>query len=258
MAVATDELLYIHVPKTGGTFVEAVLQRVYASRPGSFIDTSRPQDRGRFGHRDQHDPLERIPEPWRSKPLLATVRNPYDHHVSLYEFGWWKHHEHDTFDPGRIRLRYPHFPELSFPEYLAAVNDWNLVDPSAAPASLFPTLGSHSFGLLSLGYLQYLCADPDGVLADLPGLLASGGLARSFAPGTWIPMNRLNSGLHAFLRSLGHAEPELEFILDMAPVLPEGGTRASRRFLDYYDARSLELVRERERLLFELFPEFEA
>ena len=59
-------------------------------------------------------------------------------------------------------------------------------------------------------------------------VLAGGGLARSLAPGTWIPTNRLNSGLHAFLRSLGHASPDLEFILDMAPVLTEKAAKRVR------------------------------
>ena len=55
--VITDDFVYLHMPKTGGTFVEAALDRLYspprglrsrlglAGRRGVYIDTSRNASR---------------------------------------------------------------------------------------------------------------------------------------------------------------------------------------------------------------------
>ena len=153
--VITDRFVYLHIPKTGGTFVEEALSRLL-SGDTSYIDTANPPHRGTYGCPDQHERNCHVPAEYRDRPLLASVRNPYDHHVSLYEFGWWKTHPQDTFDPNRIAEAFPHFPELSFSEYLEAANDWDLNEPGYAPPGGYGPLKEHDIGPLSFDFIRFL------------------------------------------------------------------------------------------------------
>ena len=87
--IITDKFVYVHHPKTGGTFVNSVLRQLYK------VENNVPRERryGEFAWRRKHRPCRKIPEEHRGKLVLATVRNPYDWWVSAYEFGWWKRKE---------------------------------------------------------------------------------------------------------------------------------------------------------------------
>lgn len=255
--VITDRFVYLHIPKSGGTFVEEALSRLLTNGPSLYIDTANPPHRGNYGNPDQHERHCHVPLQYRNRPLLASVRNPYDHHVSLYEFGWWKSHPGDTFDPRRIVQAYPHFPELSFTEYLEAANDWDLSEPSYAPASGFGPLKAAGIGPLTFDFIRYLAPDPDAVYDALG---QSGALldASWLPPASFLPTHRLNHALYEFLLGQGYEPARLEFILGMAKVFPGGSKRsAAMAWPSYYDERSKALVRHRERFLFELFPEFD-
>ena len=256
--VITDRFVYLHIPKTGGTFVEASLAELLKKGPGVYIDSADPPHRGSFGCPDQHERYCQVPLPHREKQMLLTVRNPYDHHVSLYEFGWWKTHPGDTFDPRRVKEAYPHFPELEFSEYLAAINDWELNEPSYAPAGGYHTLAELGVGPLSFDLIRFLARDPDHVFANLSRLVSSGELRSCFPPASFIPTDKLNSGLHDFLLGQGYAASKLESILSREKLRPAGSTRTETMYWSgYYDDASKQLVRRRERILFEMFPEFD-
>lgn len=256
--VITDRFVYLHIPKTGGTFVEASLARLLEGGPGLYVDSANPPYRGSFGCPDQHERYCQVPAQHRDKQMLLTVRNPYDHHVSLYEFGWWKTHPGDTFDPDRIRAAFPHFPELEFAEYLAAVNDWELNEPSYAPAGGYGVLAELEIGPLSFDFIRFLAAEPEDVFAKLPDLVQAGNLRSNFPAASFIPTDQLNVRLHAFLLGEGYPAPQLDFILSSEKIRPAGSTRTETMpWTSYYDDASKRLVRRRERLLFEMFPEFD-
>lgn len=256
--VITGRFVYLHIPKTGGTFVEEALARVYAAGAEEYIDTANPPYRGSFGCPDQHERHCHVPAQYRDRPLLLSVRNPFDHHVSLYEFGWWKTHPGDTFDPARIVAAYPHFPDLSFAEYLAAVNDWDLNEPGYAPKGGYELLRASGLGPISFDFIRFLAPDPDAVFARLPEVFPHGDWRGLLPSASFLPTHRLNQSLHEFLLGQGNSPAQVDFILTLDKVLPGRSTRTeAMRWQDYYDEASRRLVRERERLLFELFPEFD-
>jgi hypothetical protein len=176
--VITDDFVYLHMPKTGGTFVEAALNRLYspprglrgrvglARRRAVYIDTSRKRDRRKIGGRDQHQTLRELPAEYRDRPVAFTVRNPFDHWVSYYEFGWWRTNPGDTFNELRIRERYPHYPEISFDEYLSACYAPDLLDPTSMPDALADRLTAAAVGPLSWEYVRFLSERPEDVLDD--------------------------------------------------------------------------------------------
>jgi hypothetical protein len=68
----------------------------------------------------------------------------------------------------------------------------------------------------------------------------------------------LNQQLHDFLLGLGMPRERIAFILDEPKVFPEGGSRdEASRWQDHYTPELKRSVRSRERLLFEMFPEYD-
>ena len=71
--VITKHFVFLHMPKTGGTFVEKACG---AHLPREWIATTSL-------HR--HAPWEEIPERYQGLPVFFLVRNPWDWYVSWFD-----------------------------------------------------------------------------------------------------------------------------------------------------------------------------
>jgi hypothetical protein len=99
--IITDKFVYIHMPKTGGTFVSTLLEKIHTAR-GDGIVRRRADEKPKFslsslwsskptflilanqqdnGDWNQHGTTAQIPAEHRHKPVLTTIRNPYDRYV---------------------------------------------------------------------------------------------------------------------------------------------------------------------------------
>lgn len=275
----TDRLVYLHAPKTGGTFVRTMLHRLhgrdafdeggirtwlgdrsarlrarrlvagaaraYPSRHGVLLDLD-----------DKHGPLANLPESHRGKVVMGTVRNPYDLYVSEYEFGWWRRPEHanDFRDLPGFDTTYAHFPDLSFGEYVRLINP----DPSFyADADGGPD--PIGVGAFSRRFATFYHPDPAGMLKTLDdAYIAAGRFRTDFAGIRFLATDRLNVELHDALLDAGYPAPDIAFIRTAEKVRPATSLRRDdQRWQDYYDPELKAFVRERERMLFELFPQFD-
>jgi hypothetical protein len=68
--IVTDRLLFLHLHKSGGTFVNALLMRCVPSAR-------------QLGY---HLPYREVPAAYRDRPVLGTVRSPWAYYVSWYHF----------------------------------------------------------------------------------------------------------------------------------------------------------------------------
>lgn len=68
--IVTDRLLFLHLHKSGGTFVNKLLIHCVPSAQ-------------RLGY---HLPYREVPPPYRNRPVLGTVRSPWAYYVSWYHF----------------------------------------------------------------------------------------------------------------------------------------------------------------------------
>lgn len=68
--IVTDRLLFLHLHKSGGTFVNKLLIHCVPSWQ-------------RLGY---HLPYREVPENYRDRPVLGTVRSPWAYYVSWYHF----------------------------------------------------------------------------------------------------------------------------------------------------------------------------
>ena len=75
----------------------------------------------------------------------------------------------------------------------------------------------------------------------------------------FLRMDKLNEGLYRFLLESGYFEEDVAFILNLGKILPEGGVRGEEQpWWSYYTPELKRTVREKEKLIFALFPAFDA
>lgn len=258
--IITDRFVFLHIPKTGGTFVHRALESTIATDAELFIDTATEAGRRRLNVSDKHQTAREIPVEFRHFPVVWGVRNPYDHHVSLYEFSWWKTHPGDTFDEVAIRSRYPHFPQLTFDEYLESVYDYRLLDREYVGTETAARLAALDIGPLTFDYLRFI-APSEVELEEVLGAASWDSHYLVTRPRQHVlMMEDLNRMLHEFLLARGYDRDLVHPILKMERAYPAVGAprRSSTDWKSYYSPSLLELVRQRERSLFEAFPGYDA
>lgn len=249
--IVTDRLVFVHMPKTGGTFVRKVLEELYGVAPAPrgrlarLLRRLRPRRRPPFHQLRKHGACREIPPEAAHLPILGCVRNPLDRYVSQYTFGWWRTHPEEF--PGIAE--HPSFPELTFTEFVElamerfARHDHPRVDPS---------LGWHTVQLV-----EWYGLDPKRLLGSSAALTAER-LRDGLFPVTFLHTDRLNHDLLEALLELGFPADRLAFIRELPRIYPrEGGRPPTEGWEAYYTPALRRLVRHRERLLFELFPELE-
>jgi hypothetical protein len=98
--LVTEQFVFVHVPKTGGSFVRTLIHthmQVVAEYPG-------------------HASYDRLPPEFANLPALRIVRNPWDWYVSHY------HYAHAQGKPGLAGdLFFGPDRRAPFPEFIAAV-----------------------------------------------------------------------------------------------------------------------------------------
>jgi hypothetical protein len=270
----TDTFTFVHMPKTGGTFVTLVLEALHApirSRRGKLllrVARSLGMRRGRYGElinaEPKHGTCHEIPDVQAGKPVLSCIRGPYEWYVSQYEFAWWKRtFQYDPDGPStpagwamaRVLPEFaasrPHFPNISFQEFMELCR---------AAGDVYNQATGTDFGLYTHGFVRYFYSNPDQALRKLsPQYVASGDHVADRFPVTFLHTERLNADLQAALASLGYAKSELAFIASLGKVHPMGiGRRDDQRWEDYYTPDLSAEVRGRDDVLFRMFPEYDA
>jgi hypothetical protein len=149
----TRDFVFLHVPKTGGTFMNRVCGRHFE------IVLDDPDLQG----------VKQIPAEFSSLPKFALVRNPWDWHVSFYEF---------------TRRNPPWAEELtsgSFEDFLGAELGPAALGRCLYMAILIGTIGRFRDPVVSIGKTESLADDflaflsehdisqPEALRADLTG-----------------------------------------------------------------------------------------
>ena len=227
--------------------------------------------------RNQHGTRRDIPAEYADRPVLATLRNPYDRYVSQYEFAWWQV-DPVMFGPvDQVRQRYPAYPDLTFGEFVHLANSALVAQSSAPDARDAPGFHTQQF-------IEYLFLDPDRAYRQLSDPVAWRTVWNAELDGLrFLDQRRLNEDLHDFLLSMHYGPAEIAFVLGagrIRPLQPDGSLtpswteehaaglglpvqRANRsqaddqRWRRYCDPEIKAFIREKERWLFEYFPQFD-
>lgn len=268
--IITDDFVYIHQPKTGGTFVTRMLQTLYGVErrpwrrvwnrllPKKLVSSEwfkgiRLPWQPRFIDVKKHGAVCEIPTPYRDLPIIGTVRNPYDRFVSQYEFQKAKDMSKESW-PGAGRLREKFLENESWPfeEYVR----WRSQNAPPRLASQEDARGD-LIGLQTKQFVTTYAIDPPSVFRILQKTGVEAVSRSHFAPKRFIKTDNLNIDLYDTLRDFAFPKNRLEFILKSKKVRPPRSTRtAGQTWKRYYGEELLDYVKRTEKLLFELFPSF--
>jgi hypothetical protein len=256
--IFTDRFVYLHEPKTGGSFVTEALLRLHglawsrrlrleAMLRGHVTRNGGPYGRFTY-HNLKHGTWSQVPRPHRQKPVLATLRGPYEMYVSQYEFGWWRRPDMRRWFAGvpGFERRFPRFPDLSFAEFVE-LWDAAMGDP-----------GDGGRGAWTRQFIRFYFRDPNHARTLSDDALRDPEARRiAMPPIHFVRTDGLREGLHAYLVDQGYRAGDAGFILEMEKVLPGRGRRDDQRWERYYTPELKDRVRRRERLLMEIFPGFD-
>ena len=264
--IITDKFVFVHDPKTGGSFVTSALFELYdvkwnyRSRVKLFLFKEN-RSQTKFGTFIQtalkHYGCRHIPPEHAGKKILATVRNPFDWYVSQYEFGWWKRRETSKYfkELPDFKRNYPEFPEIGFSEFLK-LSDQTLEVNFDCQKEVWS-----QFGLRTRAFVNFYFKNPSAALTKMldEEYVTSGAYQADMFPNiNFIHTKNLNRNLYEFLLQNGYDKKDMEFILEKKKVLPLGkGRTKEQKWGKYYTPELKTEIRRKERVLFEIFPEFD-
>jgi hypothetical protein len=217
--IVTDRLVFLHLHKSGGTFVNDFLVRFFP-------------DARQIGY---HLPRVHLPESARGLPIFGLVRNPWDYYVSWYSFQAEKNRPNALF---RVSSQ---DRQLGFSG--TVTNLLNLSGNRGHLDAFAAELPEH-FVNRGLNLTRQCVAPLYGSGLGFYSFL----YRRMFGHGedvTFGRMESLRTDLLAFLESIGIVPSEAmrEFALKAAPV----NTSRHGPYQQYYDAALRQLVAERDR-----------
>lgn len=280
--IITDKFVYIHMPKTGGTFVTQVLKQIHEARQDKIV-LRRADEKSKWSLREfliprpvfmmlqhhdesskaynQHGKAGDIPAKHQHKPILTTVRNPYDRYVSDYEFRWWALYPPDAKSSAGKWLyeTYPHFPDLSFAEYLIMINGLAIINTFGVLDGNGHFSRETILGKYVWQFIQYYFKNPDVIAQIDPQYMSQKHYRNDMRDNLiFLDTDNLNAELHAFLLKMEYDPKEIEFIKTQGKILPKrGGRTEDQAWEKYYTPDLKRYVRERESMIFELFPQFD-
>jgi len=210
----------------------------------------------------KHGTCHDVPPPYDHKPVLSTLRNPYDWYVSQYEFAWWKRTfmyppDEQPTPVGyaieqalpQFQADHPEFPDVSFADFVQLCDRASLTYDAEA-----------KFGIYSHGFIQYFYHNAVQVAAQMDhNYIRSGKHQADRFDVKFLRTHHLNQELYDYLLAMGYAEKDIAFIHNMGKVLPMGRGREEHQvWQQYYTPELKTFIREREWPLFEMFPEFDS
>jgi hypothetical protein len=255
--IIADDFVFLHPPKTGGSFVTEVLTDVYARQHGR-----------RIVNLDKHGDIESVPREHRSKPQVTIVRNPFDYYSSTYQFGYWIDRQIEPslalWNDVEMKSRFPTYPYLKFPEFLeGALEIGNKhLEPAHQELARTLRLGPHTIRMLQFSLRGYIPAlETFGVTGDV-GVLSS-----QIKPTRFLHTETLNKDMFDWLVDLGVparlaapvlAKPDIKPLnTPNGKVLKNGhGQNRTVHWSELFDERTRAAVVEYEWLFFSLFPEY--
>ena len=256
--VITNHFVFLHYPKTGGTFCETHIEKLYRQTNGERLSNLLRGKPVRWCKNiRKHKGLHAVPRYARHLPLVTSIRNPYDRWVSQYEFQVYRKASDKMPYIDLVMEAYPQFPEVTFLEFINIINTyWNKVQQEIGKPQ------EERVGYYSAQFVGMFCARPKDILKLPKAEITADLVRREMAPNiTFLKTHHLNQNLYDYLSQFNHHQADLEAILDSPKILPEhsgaGSLREDEAWKGYYTPEIVDLINDKESLIFDLFPEFE-
>jgi len=270
--IITDRLVFINYPKTGSTFVRAVLRKLYLQqrrRPKNlghlvrliadrnsdkFIELQLPNLHTTLASgrviKDQHGCFDQIPEKFKHLPIVTIARHPFDRYVSMYKFRWWADNPCENLS--EIHKYFPGFPRLTFAEFIAyhrfrykaLTEKYNLVGK----------IGPHTLQFVLMHFKEH-----DAILRRWSdSCILNGAYKENLPKIEFLRTENLNEDLYNLLLRYGFLKDQIEFIrLEGRIQPPEGTSRTpADHWSNYFSDELIDEVAAEEFALFKIYKDF--
>lgn len=256
----TKDFVFIHLPKTGGTFVHRNLVRLFLNRANIKEEGLRHRvirklnlDYQLIGaHSYQplrpHQTCADIPKAHQRKQVLSVIRNPIEKWISEYNFGFWKRHP-QYLDQLDIPLEDIRAVAPTFGSEQETFTDFMRMHDVFLTKRRYQS--DYSFGYLTEQFIRFYCKNADDLLRD--SNLDVTTIKKNLHQVHFLRNIRLNQDLFEFLCQQGFQESSVRWLLDAGRELPEGkGFRKKVDLERFFDNTLLEDTIYKERLLIDL------
>ena len=263
--ILTNDFVFIHFPKNAGSFVTECLYELYdgttdKSRKKSFSDNWKglvSKEHTNYSRKyisealeytggmlkTQHQGCDEIPEAHRHKPIVSVLRNPFDRYASLYKYEWWK--RYPILSEERLKELFPHFPDLSFEEYLDLSFNHNLKEIRAKNGIKV------DIGFYSLYYIKMFAKNYLSVLKSSNNIQDF--IDADYHEVFFLNQETLRDDLYEYLKKYNWADERLESIFKHEKV---NTSRNDYSYQHLYTDKTKKMIEEKEEFLFTLFPEY--
>lgn len=257
--ILSSEFVFIHQPKTGGSFVTEVLAEVYSGQAGR-----------EFTNWYKHGGVEDIPPEYRAKSIVTTLRNPFDFYASHYRFGWWIGRElvpriFPFWLENDMRTRCAAYPDITFEEFMDGA--LRFCHPQLVPGKLAPAAREMRLGPLTLTMLNYSLPEFAAILERFFISHDSAEIKRGIAKTRFLHTESLNADTYRWLLDLGVTAASADPVLFKGKVQPLNtpngeilarghGQPRSEHWSSIFTPTTRKAVVENEWLFLELFPEY--
>ena len=264
----TDQFVVLHLPKTGSTFIRETLKQLYLNNSNIFNEflykfrvkkrpykellfqkvemneLYAPMVRNRF---TPHGIYYQIPKEHKNKAVVSVVRNPFERLVSFYEFkSWSSFHPKPVLD--EIYKKWPKFPELSFSEF------FDFYFQFGATSFCYEQKCKSDIGPQTKQFFWFFMRDP---FQEIPKVndkyILEKRYKKALANIHFLKTENLNNDLYQLLLDHGVSEKKVKFVLQVHKI---NQTKKTNSIRDYFTNDQIEQVLHKERVLFDLFPEF--
>jgi hypothetical protein len=257
--IITDKFVFLHYPKTGGSFVTHVLKKIHRRIRYRRLFINAPACRelllpnikrvhGAYRY-NQHGIYIQIPEAHRTKPVISCIRNPFDRYVSTYEFRNWSRKYPAPVQ--KIIERYPDFPDINFEQYLSFINTFDI------ESRVYHDLLHADIGMITYSFIQFFFKNPEMIIRNLNDeYLMSDAYKNDMPEITFLRTETLNRDLHDLLLKFDYREDDISFILQEEKVNVSKARKTGKSWAEYYTDDLIEYVRQKERFFLRMFPEY--
>ncbi|MBN2147351.1 MAG: sulfotransferase family 2 domain-containing protein [Anaerolineales bacterium] len=263
--IITDQFVMLNFPKTGSSFVRQVLKNIHGynhlpnrlrhalhlEQPPPMIELLLPVVEGTqtYKTRGPHGTYQQIPDEHRHKTIVSLVRNPYDRYISAYLYGFWKK-KYSALFPDIIQ-EYPNFPNISFVEY------YHLAHLHARTNKLKGISPKVDLGVNTIQFIQFYFPYPQTVLTRIDeDYITEKHYTDDMPTIRFLHQENLNQELHAFLANCGYPQQKIAFLRNAKRINVSQRGKNQQMRTDFITSDLAEQIYKRDRLLFDLFPEY--
>ena len=264
--IITKDFVFIHMPKTGGTFVHGIFKKIiadfkqkypvkwYLNRLNYRLSLAVPiyQKLNNVVYNEypekevkgQHAGVLFIPKKNKKLPIISVKRDPIKKIISSYYYRWWE--RFPILPKSDLRREFPNYPEISIEDYFELVYHVEM-------KAYFGTDYRNDIGVLSWQFIRMYSSAPLFVYKNINADNYEEYIMKYFADVVFFEMDVLSYSFERYLKTTSFSEYS-NYFETKERIYPPGSTVKERS--ETLPEILSEKIKSKEWILYKYFPEY--